>query len=122
MSEFKVKCPPVSDAEALRCADELERMVGEIMNGKRKASQLPAEAVMTLIQFARDSAKNTKDARRWRGLLNHFWNLKMTFNKSPNTIREMKFTLRDSTLSSAMARAECSRVMDEFLDAIKEAK
>jgi len=56
MSEFEVYCPPVSDDDALRHAAELERVIGEIANGRRKASHIPMEPMVALIQFARDRA------------------------------------------------------------------
>lgn len=46
----------VTDEEALKFADELERVIGEIANGKRKPQNIPMEPMCVLIQFARDRA------------------------------------------------------------------
>ncbi len=43
--------------EATAAADEIERAVGEICNGKRKAGKIPLQEMCTLVQFARDEAK-----------------------------------------------------------------
>lgn len=56
MSDFTVKARSISDAEALRYAADLERMIGEVMNGQRKAAHLPVEYMAVLIQFVRDKA------------------------------------------------------------------
>lgn len=46
---------PVSPAEALACADEVEAAIMEIMNGKRKPGKMPLEPMVRLAQFARDA-------------------------------------------------------------------
>lgn len=56
MSEFKVKHASVTPELAARFADELEVMIGEVMNGKRKADRLPVEHMIGLIQFSRCGA------------------------------------------------------------------
>jgi hypothetical protein len=53
--EFKVSTGPVTQAEARKFADELEVVVGEIANGKRKANRIPMEPIARLIQFARSA-------------------------------------------------------------------
>ena len=45
---------PVTTADAVKYADELERAVNEVMNGQRKPGAVPVEAMCKLIQFARD--------------------------------------------------------------------
>lgn len=47
---------PVSDADALRFAIELEAAIMEVANGARKPSKLPVEPMARLIQHARDTA------------------------------------------------------------------
>lgn len=66
---------PVSQAEALAAADELEAAIMECLNGQRKAGKLPVEPMVRLAQFARDAvAKEAecealrKDAERYRWL------------------------------------------------------
>lgn len=51
---------PPTDEEALQSAAEGERVLGEIMNGKRKPQNIPMEPMCVLIQFARDHAKPSK--------------------------------------------------------------
>jgi hypothetical protein len=51
--KFKVSCPHVSDAAARMFADQLESAIGEVANGERKPGRLPVEAMVRLIQFAR---------------------------------------------------------------------
>lgn len=54
---FKVDSEtPVSDAEALAFAAELETVIGEIANGKRKPQNIPMEPMIALISFARAKA------------------------------------------------------------------
>lgn len=43
--------------EASAAADEIERAVGEICNGKRKAGSIPMQEMCSLVQFVRDAAK-----------------------------------------------------------------
>lgn len=43
--------------EATSAADEIERAVGEICNGKRKPGSIPMQEMCSLVQFVRDSAK-----------------------------------------------------------------
>jgi len=54
--EFNLTSRPVTTAEALESADELERVVGEIANGRRKASRIPLEPIARLVQFVRDAS------------------------------------------------------------------
>lgn len=54
--DFNVSSKPVTGAEALAFASELERAIGEIMIGKRKPANIPTEPMIALIQFARDNA------------------------------------------------------------------
>ena len=58
---FKLSCPTVSLAVALAAADEIEKAVGEIVNGKRKASHIPMEPIARLVQFARDQQIQEED-------------------------------------------------------------
>jgi hypothetical protein len=51
---MKVETGPVTTADALKFADELEAAMGEVMNGQRKAGKLPVEPMCRLIQFARN--------------------------------------------------------------------
>lgn len=51
-----ISTSPVSAADALRYADELDEALVEVMNGKRTLGKLPMEPMARLIQFARDSA------------------------------------------------------------------
>jgi len=54
---MKVGCEhSPTDEEALKFADELERVISEICNGKRKPQNIPMEPMCVLIQFARDRA------------------------------------------------------------------
>lgn len=53
---MKVSTGPVSHADALRFADEIEAALSEIATGARKVGKMPLEPVCRLIQFARDSA------------------------------------------------------------------
>lgn len=54
---MKVGCEhSPTDEEALKFADELERVISEIANGKRKPQNIPMEPMCVLIQFARDRA------------------------------------------------------------------
>lgn len=56
--DMKVGCEhPPTDEEALKFADKLERVIGEICNGKRKPQNIPMEPMCVLIQFVRDRAK-----------------------------------------------------------------
>ena len=54
---FSVTSQPVSTEEALAFAAELEKVIGEIMNGKRKASHIPVEPMVALIQYVRDTVQ-----------------------------------------------------------------
>lgn len=53
---FAVSAKPVDAARALGIAAELERVIGEIANGVRKPGALPLDALVELIQYARDTA------------------------------------------------------------------
>lgn len=53
---MKISTGPVSHADALRFADEVETALSEVAAGTRKAGKVPLEPVCRLIQFARDSA------------------------------------------------------------------
>lgn len=54
---FKVRSETlIADAEALAFADELEAVIGEIANGKRKPQNIPMEPMIALISFARTTA------------------------------------------------------------------
>jgi hypothetical protein len=46
--------PPIQTADALKFADELERAINEVLNGRRKPGAIPVEAPCKLIQFARE--------------------------------------------------------------------
>lgn len=59
---MKVSSPPVTPKGAIKFADELEVVLSEIANGKRKPQNIPMEPIIALIQFARDSTKNSLDA------------------------------------------------------------
>lgn len=65
MSEFKVTSPVVAQKEAEAFAAELERVIGEIANGKRKPQNIPMEPMIALIQFARDAEDAAAKAARW---------------------------------------------------------
>jgi hypothetical protein len=55
--KMKVGCEhPPTDEDALKFADELELVISEIANGKRKPQNIPMEPMCVLIQFARDRA------------------------------------------------------------------
>lgn len=60
---FKVSSPDVSNADAIKFADELERVIGEIGNGKRNPKNIPLEPMVALIQFARTAANAVQDVR-----------------------------------------------------------
>lgn len=53
---FKVEAKTVTREQAITCAVELEAIIGDIMNGKKKANALPIEPMVKLIQFVRDSS------------------------------------------------------------------
>lgn len=53
---FKVTSPTVTGDEALKAANELEKVIGEICNGRRKPGNIPMEPMIALIQYARDMA------------------------------------------------------------------
>lgn len=46
----------VSLGEAMAAADAIERAVGEICNGQRKAGSIPTQELCALVQFVRDEA------------------------------------------------------------------
>lgn len=56
---FTVSHGPVTTEEALQHAKDLETAIGEIGNGKRKASKMPMEPLIALIQFVRDYTKES---------------------------------------------------------------
>lgn len=56
---FKASADNVTLAKAEQAADELEKVLGEIANGKRKADRIPVQEIVTLIQFARNVAADT---------------------------------------------------------------
>lgn len=58
--KFKITTGTVSPEEALRYADELEKDIGEVMAGKRKAGAIRSEPMCRLIQFVRDNARVEK--------------------------------------------------------------
>lgn len=58
---MKVSSGPVSKEVAMSAADELETVLSEIANGKRKPHKIPIEPMVRLIQFARD----TRPAKDW---------------------------------------------------------
>lgn len=70
--DFKVSCGPVLPAVATQAADELEKILGEIVNGHRKPGKVPMEPMITLIQFARDHGKDAEDAKRYRWLRTNY--------------------------------------------------
>lgn len=49
--------------EATAAADEVERAVGEICNGKRRAGSIPMQELCSLVQFARDTATKAANAK-----------------------------------------------------------
>ena len=51
---FKVEAKTVTTEQVIACANELEEVIGEIMNGKKKPKDLPIEPMVKLIQFARN--------------------------------------------------------------------
>lgn len=53
MTDFRISTPPVSRAQALKFADRLERELGEVANGKRKAGRVDLEPMARLVTFAR---------------------------------------------------------------------
>ena len=53
MSDFKLTCEhDVSTQEAQAAADELEKVIGEIIHGKRKPGNIPMEPMTVLVQYA----------------------------------------------------------------------
>ena len=48
----------MSREDALRHADQLEKHIGEILNGRRKSGNLSVESIAALIQFARAQSPN----------------------------------------------------------------
>ena len=56
---FKLSHGSATPEKALAAADQLEREVGEVLAGERKAGKISVEAICTLVQFARDVAKQT---------------------------------------------------------------
>lgn len=46
----------VTPEEASAAANEVERAIGEICNGKRKPGSIPMQELCALVQFARDAA------------------------------------------------------------------
>lgn len=75
---FTVSHGPVTTKDALQHAKDLETAIGEIGNGKRKASKMPMEPLIALVQFVRDSHSNAAEleelrykactAEKWRGM------------------------------------------------------
>jgi len=57
--EFKATADNVTLAKATTAANELEKVLGEIMNGRRKATHIPVQEIVTLIQFTRNVAADT---------------------------------------------------------------
>lgn len=57
MNDFRVSTPPVTRRQAGQYADQLEREIGEIANGQRKAGRLDLESIARLITFARNDAR-----------------------------------------------------------------
>lgn len=53
MTDFRISTPPVSRAQALKFADQIEREIGEVANGSRKPTRMNLEAVARLVTFAR---------------------------------------------------------------------
>lgn len=53
-ARFQVKSGPVTPAQALDCAYDLETAIGEVANGTRKPEKLPVEPIVKLIQYVRD--------------------------------------------------------------------
>ena len=51
---FNVEAKTVTTEQVIACANELEDVIGEIMNGKKKPKDLPIEPMVRLIQFARN--------------------------------------------------------------------
>ncbi len=43
--------------EANAAADEVERALGEICNGRRKPGSIPMQEMCSLVQFVRDTVK-----------------------------------------------------------------
>lgn len=62
---MKVSSGPVTKNEALDAANEMEKVLSEIANGKRKPQNIPMEPLVALIQFARD----TRPAVDWISVL-----------------------------------------------------
>lgn len=52
--QFRISTPPVSRAQALKFADQIEREIGEVANGARKPGRLDLEALARLVTFARN--------------------------------------------------------------------
>lgn len=51
--DFHVSSGYVSYEDAQASAKELEKAIGEVMNGDRKASNLPVEPMVKLIEYVR---------------------------------------------------------------------
>ncbi len=60
---MKVSSSPVSTEQALADAAELETVLGEIANGRRKPANIPMQPMCGSIQFARDVAAREKAAK-----------------------------------------------------------
>jgi hypothetical protein len=64
--DFKVSSPAVSNAEATIFANELEQVLGEILNGKRKPQNILIEPMIALIKFSRD--KIAESDKHWKAI------------------------------------------------------
>lgn len=59
---MKVSTGNVSPEEALKLADELEEVIGEVSDGSRKPSRIPLEPLIKLIQYVRNTTPSAKSA------------------------------------------------------------
>jgi hypothetical protein len=58
---MEISVKTINKKRALKAANDMEKALGEIANGRLKPAQLPVEALAVLIQFARD----TRPAKDW---------------------------------------------------------
>lgn len=59
---FKFESGIVTYDQAMTCANELECFIGDVLNGKKKAKDLPLEPLAKLVQFARDVAEKEQQS------------------------------------------------------------
>lgn len=58
---FKITTEPVTAEKARKAADQIEREIGEILNGKRKASGLDVGSISILVTAARQDFPHVEE-------------------------------------------------------------